>query len=85
MTLYSHGHGRFHMYFIGTEECERSIAQSAVNTSKKNWENYLSEALGEFYIPLRAHTLQAIHLMVFVHRDIIHLCTEVTSGKQELQ
>ena len=68
------------MYFIGSEECERSIAQSAVNTSKKNWELYLAEALGPQYVPLRAHTLQAIHLIVFVHKDIIHLCSDITSA-----
>ena len=43
---------------IGTEECERSIAQSALNPSKKNWESYLRDALGEKYVPLRSHTLQ---------------------------
>jgi hypothetical protein len=46
------------MYIIGTEECERSIAQSAINPSKKNWEAYLSEALGNNYKPIRSHTLQ---------------------------
>ena len=49
---------RFHIYVIGSEECERSIAQSAVNTSKKYWESYLTEVLGPMYVPLRSHTLQ---------------------------
>lgn len=71
---------RFHMYVIGTEECERSIAQSAINPSKKNWESDLQLAVGALYVPLRSHTLQAIHLMAFVHHAIVSLITEVTSA-----
>lgn len=71
---------KYHMYVIGTEECERSIAQSALNPSKKQWEKYLSEVLGSNYVPIKAHTLQAIHIMVFAHKSIAHLCSEVTSG-----
>ena len=65
---------------IGTEECERSIAASAMNPSKKNWEEYLGKALGDMYVPLRSHTLQAIHLIVFVHKGLAHLCSEMFSG-----
>ena len=49
---------RFHMYVIGTEECERSIAQSAINTNKDKWEQFLKEALGPDYSAIRSHTLQ---------------------------
>lgn len=49
---------RFHIYFIGTEECERSIMRSAINPSKKTWEAYLIDAIGPNYLPLRSHTLQ---------------------------
>jgi hypothetical protein len=71
---------KFHIYVVGSEECERSIAQSAVNTSKKNWEAYLIEALGPNYQPIRAQTLQAIHIIVFAHKSIAYLCSDVTSG-----
>ena len=71
---------RYHLYVIGTEECERSIAQSAINPSKKIWEAYLTKALGDNYVPLKAHTLQAIHLIVFAHKAIAHLCSSMTSG-----
>lgn len=53
---------RFHVYVVGTEECERSIAQSAINPSKKNWEAYLRDAIGPRYKPLRSHTLQVKHM-----------------------
>lgn len=71
---------RYHMYIVGTEECERSIASSALNTSKRGWEEYLALVLGPNYVPLRAHTLQAIHLIAFVHKSIAPLCSEVTSA-----
>ena len=54
-TFYKH---RFHVLVVGTEECERSIAQSAVNPSKKLWESVLHEVTGEHYAPIRSHTLQ---------------------------
>ena len=57
----------FHMYAIGTEECERTIAQSAINTSKDQWEDYLKKALGPMYVPVKSHTLQVPHpRLVFV-------------------
>lgn len=71
---------QFHLYFIGTEECERSIAQSALNASKKQWESYLIELFGINYVPLRAHTLQATHIIAFVHKSIVGLCSSITSG-----
>jgi hypothetical protein len=87
---------RFHILVVGTEECERSIAKSAVNPSKKGWEAYLTEAVGSNYVPVRSHTLQvclslpppspayedlqAIHLMLFVHKAIRPLISDVTSA-----
>lgn len=70
---------RCHLYVIGTEECERSIAQSAVNPSKKVWESYLTKYLGPRYVPLRSHTLQATHIIVFAHQGIAHLCHNISS------
>lgn len=55
---------RFHIVVFGTEECERSIAKSAVNPSKKNWESYLVEAMGSNYVPLRSHTLQVSYIII---------------------
>ena len=71
---------RYHLYVIGTEECERSIAASALNPSKKNWEDYLGAVLGPRYIPLRSHTLQAIHLIVFAHIALAPMCKDITSA-----
>lgn len=58
---------------MGTEECERSIAQSALITSKKNWEQYLRDILGPSYLAIRSTTLQATHIVCFVHVAISNL------------
>ena len=65
---------------IGSEECERSIAKSAMNPSKKNWESYLRLALGPNYFAICSHTLQAIHIMAFAHKAIMPIISEVVSG-----
>ena len=38
------------MIIVGTEECERSIAQSALLPSKKNWESYCLQMVGDNYL-----------------------------------
>ena len=58
MLSCAHGRVRFHIYAVGTEECERTIAQSAINTNKDQWEDYLKGALGPMYHPVKARTLQ---------------------------
>jgi phosphatidylinositol-bisphosphatase len=71
---------KYHIYVIGSEECERSIAASTINTSKKAWESLLTSILGAKYVPIRSHTLQATHMIIFVHKGIEHLCHDVTSA-----
>ena len=70
---------KYHIYAVGTQECERSILASAIRTSKKKWETALSDTLGENYIMIRSHTLQAIHLALFVHRALIPFICGVRS------
>ena len=71
---------RYHLYAVGTEECERSIEKSVVFTKKKRWEAALVAALGPDYVMLRAHTLQAIHLIVFCHAGVLPLVSAVGSS-----
>eukprot|EP00939_MAST-03C_sp_MAST-3C-sp1_P001722 g1722.t1 len=70
---------KYHIYAVGTQECERSILASAIRTSKKKWESALSDTLGESYVMIRSHTLQAIHLALYVHRALIPLVCGVRS------
>ena len=54
---------RYHLIVVGTEECERSIALSAINSSKKIWEQCLREVVGDRYVALRSHTLQVCAIL----------------------
>jgi len=71
---------RYHIYAVGTEECQRSIAKSVVFTKKKQWENKLKDTLGPDYTMLKAHALQAIHLVVFCHVALLPMVTAVESS-----
>ena len=71
---------RFHLYVIGSEECENSIAYSAVSTRKDKWLGYLQSALGDSYVKIRSQTLQAIHLVLFAHETVAPLIADVYSG-----
>lgn len=63
--------GKFHIYAIGSEECENSIAKSIFVTLKKRWEAQLTSTLGSEYVKLGSQILQAIHLIVFVHKSLM--------------
>jgi phosphatidylinositol-bisphosphatase len=59
------------MYVIGTCECEQSISKSFVFASKAKWEKQVKDHLGEQdYILAGSHTLNAIHVMVLLHRYV---------------
>jgi len=72
--------GTHHVLAFGSEECERSIGASVLNTSKASWESSLSKALGNEYCVVAARTLQAIHLIVFVHRALLPTIGDVQVG-----
>lgn len=69
----------FHAIAIGSQECENSIAKSLVCPSKKKWEHACRQALGSDYTMVHSHTLQATHLVVFVHRAILEFVSHVDS------
>ena len=68
-----------HVVVVGTEECENTIAKSALNPSKDRWEGRLREVFGENYNLLCGHALQATHSIVFVHRALDKLISAVRS------
>ena len=59
------------IYVLGTEECEHSIQKSFLFRSKEKWVRKLDEHLGHEYIPLAEETLQAMHIIVFVRKDLL--------------
>lgn len=59
---------RFHLCAIGTQECERSIAQSVlISSSKEKWEAQIAAALGSNFTRVATATLSATHLAVYAH------------------
>lgn len=64
---------RFHVYAIGTQECENTIARSLIFPAKDKWEAAVAEALGPRYRCLKSLTLQATHLVVYVHAAIFNI------------
>lgn len=51
-----------HLIVIGTQECENSISKSILNPMKEKWEKSCIEALGDDYVFIQGHALQASHL-----------------------
>ncbi|RKO92534.1 hypothetical protein BDK51DRAFT_41166, partial [Blyttiomyces helicus] len=64
-----------HLLAIGTQECLASIERSMLFRSKEEWEKRLVECVGDRYILVRAETLVAVHLAVFVLKGFEH-CVE---------
>ncbi|KAI9307066.1 Endonuclease/exonuclease/phosphatase [Cunninghamella echinulata] len=60
----------YHLIVIGTQECERDIAEALFFPSKEVWERRLSDYLGECYQLLECETLAALHLAVFVWKPV---------------
>lgn len=71
---------KYHLYMIGSEECENSIAKSVIIQSKKNWEVLLKTTLGPSYTMLCGHSLQATHSIVFAHKGVMPLLHGVRSS-----
>lgn len=70
----------YHIYAVGSEECERSIAQSMVFTSKARWEAALQAHLGDNYQLVASETLGAIHIAVYAHTALHKLIGDVQQG-----
>ena len=71
---------RYHVYVVGTQECERSIAKSALNPAKKVWEAAVQDSLGDRYHKISSHTLQATNLIAFVHGALEHMVHGVATS-----
>lgn len=70
---------KYHIVAVGSEECVHSIAKSVVFTSKRQWERLLKDTLGDEYVLVSAHSLTAIHNVVFVHESVIPLLSNIQS------
>ena len=70
---------QYHLYVVGTQECARTIAASVLRPSKKAWAKQIGAHLGDNYVAVISHSLQAIHLIVFVHRALLPLISDYQS------
>eukprot|EP00164_Ancoracysta_twista_P007400 GFYU01010499.1.p1 GENE.GFYU01010499.1~~GFYU01010499.1.p1 ORF type:complete len:390 (+),score=76.79 GFYU01010499.1:260-1429(+) len=65
---------------IGSEECERSIEKSLLIRSKDRWEAKLKERLGDEMVMIRSHNLVAIHLALFIRKDLQTFIRDIDSA-----
>ena len=64
-----------HLYVIGTQECERTAAQSVYNFSKLKFPKMVKECLGKDYFLVHGEALAAIQCIVFAHVSLKeHIC-----------
>lgn len=70
----------YDIYAIGTEECEATIEASILFASKERWVARLVELLGSNYTLVAQHTLQAMHLVVFVRTALYPYVHHIESG-----
>ncbi|KAL3761239.1 hypothetical protein ACHAWU_007056 [Discostella pseudostelligera] len=70
---------KYHIIAVGTQECENTFAKSIITPSKVKWEAMLESALGMDYDVVRSHSLQTSHIILFAHKSIVHLLSNVRS------
>lgn len=68
-----------HIYCFSTQECERSIEASVINSSKVKWEATLLEVMGRKYSMLKSHTMSALHIAIFIRKELVPLISDVES------
>lgn len=67
----------FDIYVIGTEECEQSISMAILFSSKAKWTAALTDLMGPHFVQIAAETMQAIHCIAFVRRELAPYITKV--------
>ena len=68
--LQNHKEKNFDIYVIGSQECLRSIFKSLFYSDKSIWENQLKDFFGNEYEILSSVTLAAIHIIIFVKKNL---------------
>lgn len=68
-----------HIYAFSTQECLRSIGRSLIYSNMSAWELRLTRALGEDYGVVKSETLGPTHLIIFAHKSVISLISNVAT------
>jgi hypothetical protein len=71
---------KYDIVAVGTEECERTIAKSFLKQSKSSWESSLCTCLGDGYVMLASHALVAIHIVVFIRKELRPFCQSIQTA-----
>jgi len=69
--LFNRERVKHHIISVGTEECLRSIPASTFYESKSYWVNFLRKHLDSDYVMIKSHSMNALHLTLFVHKSIL--------------
>lgn len=67
----------FDIYVFGTEECGTSIQKAQLFTSKTRWVSLQTEILGSRYIEVTSVTMQAVHQILFVRKEVSQFINNV--------
>ncbi|KAF9573437.1 inositol polyphosphate 5-phosphatase [Mortierella alpina] len=70
----------YHIIAINTQECEREIREAVLFPSKTAWEKHLQASLGQDYVMIKAETMAALHMAVFIWKPIEDLVSAVDSS-----
>jgi endonuclease/exonuclease/phosphatase family metal-dependent hydrolase len=70
-----------HIISIGTEECWRSIEASLFYESKSLWVTLLRKYLEKDYVMIKSHSMNAMHLSLFVHKSILGYVKRIESAQ----
>lgn len=69
-----------HIYVLGTAECDRGIGESMVFSSKRRWEQQVAQHLGDEYAMIKAETLAATHIMVFMIASLVKVVRNIRAA-----
>ena len=68
------------LYVIGSQESMKSIVGSMFSPSKVKYENLIAATLGEEFEKVAAHSLSAVHMIVFARKRLIPIIKEIESN-----
>jgi phosphatidylinositol-bisphosphatase len=72
---------QYDLFAIGSQEAERSIEASMLNSSKARWEGTLGKTLGPGFVLIAAHVLAAMHVAIFARVELAPRISGVRTGQ----
>ncbi|RKP04169.1 hypothetical protein CXG81DRAFT_8682, partial [Caulochytrium protostelioides] len=66
---------------FGSQECSASIERSLLSPQKLAWEARLKREIGDEYVMLTSENLAALHLCIFVRKNLQRRCRAIRAEK----